>query len=314
MSLAPISQQSSTRLGTPKADTGALPSVFAYRNYRTFLADWLAFKKRVQPTYSGAVFARKAGLASHTLLGMVTRGDRNLTHKTVRACARALELAGNQVPFFEALVLFNQADNSADQAYYLGQLTQAAPTGEGKESLRRLSDYSEYLSHWSHHVIREMVVLPGFRPDPIWLSKKLQRRITPQQADQAWTRLVNLGFVAEKDGRWVMTSSKLITEPHRPSLLVQEFHETYLQHAAASVRTQPMKEREFGWVTFAVPASEVEVIKEKVRNFWKELLDKFPASDAPREHVVVVSVQALQMTDSDAPESAESKNKKENLQ
>lgn len=280
-----------------------LPSVFDYRDYRTFLGDWLAFKKRVQPTYSRAIFAKKSGLASHTLLGMVIRGERNLTHKTVRAFARALELTGNQVQFFEALVLFNQADNPVDQTYYLGLLTQAAPAGEGKESLRRLNDYSEYLSHWSHHVIRELVVMPQFRPDPVWISKKLQRRVTPQQAETAWQRLVNLGFVAEKDGRWVMTSSKLITEPHRPSLLVQEFHETYLQHAAESIRKQPMNEREFGWVTFALPANEVEVIKEKVRAFWKELLEKFPASPAPREHVVVVSVQAMQVTDSDAPET-----------
>lgn len=297
-----------TPVAMPKGhQPGVIPSVFQYKNYRKFLADWLAFKKKVQPSYSGAVFARKAGLASHTLLGMVIRGERNLTHKTVRAFARALELTGQQVHFFEALVHFNQADNPADQAYYLAQLTQSAPAGEGRETLRRLAEYSEYLSHWCHHVIREMVTLPGFRPDPVWISKRLQRRITPQEAEQAWKRLLSLGFVAERDGRWVMTDSKLITEPQSPNLLVQEFHQTYLQHAAASVRRQPMQEREFGWVTFALPAAEIDVIKERVRAFWKDLLEKFPASNAQRDHVVVVSVQALQMTGAQTPEENEKK-------
>ena len=43
-----------------------MPSVFDYQDYRAFLKDWLFWKKQVQPGYSAAIFARKAGIKAHT--------------------------------------------------------------------------------------------------------------------------------------------------------------------------------------------------------------------------------------------------------
>lgn len=102
------------------------PDVYAYRDYRRFLTDWFAWKKSVQPHYSGALFAKKAGFNSHTLLGMVIRGQRNLSPTSIRAFCRALGFKAQEGTYFEKLVLFNQARNPQDQAYYQAQLSAAA--------------------------------------------------------------------------------------------------------------------------------------------------------------------------------------------
>jgi hypothetical protein len=99
------------------------PDVFVYDDYRRYLSDWLRWKKSMQPHYSGAIFAKKAGLNSHTLLGMVMRGQRNLSPTSIRCFCRALSLKGKEGTFFEKLVLLNQAKNPEDRAYYLEQLT-----------------------------------------------------------------------------------------------------------------------------------------------------------------------------------------------
>src|ERR1700733_10894550 len=64
---------------SPQAGMSTLPvpSILEFQDYRKFLASWLECRKRMQSEYSGAMFAKKAGLASHTLLGMVIRGQRN---------------------------------------------------------------------------------------------------------------------------------------------------------------------------------------------------------------------------------------------
>src|SRR4051812_9246405 len=93
------------------------PKVYDYSNFRLFLGDWLSWKKGVSPSYSGSIFARKAGLQSHTLFGMVVRGKRNLGSSTIRAFAKAMSLRGREELYFERLVLFNQATSSDDKAF-----------------------------------------------------------------------------------------------------------------------------------------------------------------------------------------------------
>ena len=60
------------------------PDVYAFQDFRVYLATWFQWKKQVQPHYSGAIFAKKAGFNSHTLLGMVIRGQRNLSATSIR--------------------------------------------------------------------------------------------------------------------------------------------------------------------------------------------------------------------------------------
>ena len=43
-----------------------------------------------------SIFAKKAGFNSHTLLGMVIRGQRNLSATSIRAFCRALEVVIHQ--------------------------------------------------------------------------------------------------------------------------------------------------------------------------------------------------------------------------
>ena len=100
------------------------PEVYAFQDFRAYLTAWFQWKKQVQPQYSGAIFAKKAGFNSHTLLGMVIRGQRNLSATSIRAFCRALGLKAKEAIYFEKLVLLNQARNSDDQAYYFEQLQQ----------------------------------------------------------------------------------------------------------------------------------------------------------------------------------------------
>src|SRR4051812_43188688 len=85
----PKSTKAPARAAAPPSATTQAPIVFDYKDYRVFLSDWFRFRKTLQPQYSGALFAKKAGLNSHTILGMVMRGERNLSASSIRAFCRA---------------------------------------------------------------------------------------------------------------------------------------------------------------------------------------------------------------------------------
>jgi hypothetical protein len=88
---------------------GPLPSAFDYQDYRLFLSDWVKRKKKGLAGFSGRSFAQRAGIASGTLLGMVIRGQRNLSASTTRGFIKALGLSGPEARYFEMLVLHNQS-------------------------------------------------------------------------------------------------------------------------------------------------------------------------------------------------------------
>src|SRR5437870_1925790 len=89
----------------------ALPSVRDYADYRRFLRDHYAARKRLDPAFSYAVFARRAGV-SRIHLKRVLDGM-GLSPASIRGYARGLNLAGPDAECFSLLVNVNQAAGGA---------------------------------------------------------------------------------------------------------------------------------------------------------------------------------------------------------
>jgi len=79
-----------------------------------------------------------------------------------------------------------------------------------KECGTRIATHQyDYFNLWYAPVIREMIQLAQFSPDPVWISKKLKRLITPAQATQALELLLQLQLVVKDD------SGKFFPTAHR---------------------------------------------------------------------------------------------------
>ena len=88
---------------------GVEPELYSYLSYREYLADWFNARKAADARYSHRLFARRAGVSSPSLLKEVIAGRRNLTPATLEGFALALNLEGDDVGFFAALVQLDQA-------------------------------------------------------------------------------------------------------------------------------------------------------------------------------------------------------------
>jgi uncharacterized protein (TIGR02147 family) len=266
-------------------------------NYREYLAQWFACRKRLQSQYSGAIFAKKAGLNSHTLLGMVIRGDRNLSADTTRAFVRALGLKGREALYFEKLVLFNQSKNSEDRAFYFDQLCSIS-SASSRKILTQIQDHASYLSHWYNVAIRELVATDGFQADPAWIARALKNKITPKQAQEAWDLLLRLGMIEEQtDGRFRIVSPSIDIDPGTVDFAIRNFHREYLDRAREAIDGESIEERELSSVTFALSEDDCKLLKERIKEFRKKLNSEFPTGTSARTHVVAVNLQALILTE-----------------
>lgn len=272
------------------------PRVYDYRDYRKFLSEWLAWKKATQTSYSGTVFAKKAGLASHTLLGMVIRGERNLSYKTIQSFTKAIGLERHEREYFEKLVLFNQATNADEKSYQLSQLVHLGRS-QGSSTLERLQDYSDFLSHWWVIALYELVNLHDFSEDPAWIARTLKRKIQPRQAERGLEILQRLGLV-ERDAKGRLTTAHAAIEidPGEIDFAIRRFHREFLERTMEAVDGEALKDRELSSLTLSVDKEDLELVKERVREFRRALNLEFSSRSARKEHVVAVNIQALVLT------------------
>ncbi|MBN22911.1 MAG: hypothetical protein CL678_16620 [Bdellovibrionaceae bacterium] len=273
-----------------------VPKVFDFRDYRKFLSRWLDWKKKSNPKFSGAVFARRAGLQSPTLLGMVIRKKRNLGPDTIRAFSKAIELRGKEILYFQNLVFFTQAKKSEDKAYYLEQLHSISPD-EHRDILLKIKDHAKFFSRWYVVAIHQMVSIDGFNPDPEWLCKKLKRKITKKQAKEAWQILQELGMVNFENGKYKLINPGIDFHPEGIDYALRNYHKDYLDRAKDSIDGDPMEDREVSTFTLAVNDEDLEEIKQRIKKFRLALNRDFPISKNSRKSVVAFNAQLMKLTE-----------------
>lgn len=302
--LAPNNLANKTKGTAEQTKSVSEPKIFDYDNYREYISDWFDWKKSVQPSYSGAVFAKKAGLSAHTLLGMIIRGQRNLSYETIRAFSRAIELSAREALFFEKLVLFNQSKSGDDKAYILEQL-QSISQGEGRKIFSKIKNHAKYFSNWYVVAIKELVACEGFNTDPQWIAKRLKNKITRKQAADAWRLLLELGMVeetktAEGKSAFKVVHPSLDIDPGHVDYAIRNFHRDFIDRTRHAIDEESLEERELSSLTMPVTDEDLPLLKAKIKEFRKNLNLQFPVTkSAPRRHVVAVNMQLLVLTENE---------------
>ena len=127
-----------------------LKSVYQFKHYRSFLQHFYDYNKKVLSGFSYALFAEKAQLPSANYLQMVIKGRRNLTVENIHRFADALELESGEREYFEALVLFDQADLKQVKDFYRDRLERLKVNQpESAATTRSMALFAE----WYHPVV-----------------------------------------------------------------------------------------------------------------------------------------------------------------
>lgn len=263
-------------------------SVFDYRDYREFLRDWYDANKKTTPSLSHRSFSKRAGFNSTNFFMMVMQGKRNLSEDGVKKVMKGLKLNKQEQEFFRSLVFFNQAKTPEDKNLYYRGLLQSRKFRQMKPIEK---ERYEYYSSWYHPVVRELVVSSDFDGTPEWIAKRISPRITPHQAAKSVELLERLGFIERgADGRWRQTSSIVTTGPEVVSVEVYNYHKDLLDLSKQVLDTRSMKNYDVSSLTLGVKKERWGEIKEKIREFRKEVL-KMASDDSDPEGVLQLNIQ-----------------------
>lgn len=244
------------------------PHIFGYLNYRQYLSDVYEVRKQGRG-FSYRLFSKLSGFTSPNFIKLVIDGERNLSDQAIFKVAHGLKLHGHELEYFKQLVAMNQATSDEDRVAHLSQLKAAMPHGRSREIG---ADGVAYLSSWLYPVLRELVQTQGFREDPYWIARRLRGRVSQEQIREALDFLLSGGYVRrDACGRLEAADDVVLSTDEVKSLAVRSHHRCMLQEAVVAMETLPVEAREFGAMTVAIPTACIPELKERIKNFRKEI-------------------------------------------
>lgn len=249
--------------------TASEVNIFDYTNYRDFLRDFYAEKKRVDG-YTYRDFSKRAGMNSSSWLFLLIKGVKNLTPESIIRVGQALDLKKKEMDYFELLVHFTQAKtNDTKNHYYQRMLTL-------KKKLHMVTiteEQYEYFSTWYHPVIRSLITKAEFGDDYGILGRLCIPSITAREAEKSVELLLRLGFIKKtEDGKYVQSSTVLSTGDEVKHLNMVNYHQEVAKLASESFDRMPADLRDLSSLTMGINKADYERIKEKIREFRKEVM------------------------------------------
>lgn len=246
------------------------PSLFEYSDYRVFLKDQCTWLKENHRSFSFRNFSRLAGFKAPNFLQLIIKGERNISAESIEKIAKVFQLTKEETSFFRNLVSLNQAKTTDEKSHCAEQMVRS-------RLYRKFSplkkEQFEYYAQWYFVAIREMMALPHFKEDPEWIAKNLKPSITTSEATKAIELLLKLGLVKRnKIGKLIPQDTTLSTGDEVSSTSIAQFHKNMMQKGMESIDQVAREKRDISSITIPVSHSNVQKIKQLIRNFRKQLL------------------------------------------
>jgi len=256
------------------------PDIFGYHDYRIFLRDRVEYEKAVRPRYSLRRLAADVKLAPG-YLPMVLAGTRGISSEILEKVGLSLGLTKEEQSYLQNLRAIVE---SRSQTLRLEALEAIQKHRHYRTQHPRELEVHQYLTHWLHVAIREMVNLGDFSEDPKWIRKQLRGKVAASEIQRSLAFLLERGFLKrDSKGRLRVVDKKLECVGSVYQLALGQFHRDMMKLASEALDTVPREERSITGLTFPIPQKrygEVFKILDKTLDEIDVLSSEAKDSDA----------------------------------
>lgn len=245
-----------------------MDNLYGYTDYRLWLKDWFQERKKTDSWFSfrqlGGRIEVDPGYLSH-----VVHGAAHLSEDHLPALAREAKLDKAQAAYLVELVRFNKAKKPKEIAERFSRLAQM----RGLQATTLTERQYLFYAQWHHMAVRLALSLAPFSDDWDALSRQLVFPLDRSDLEASVELLVELGLARRQaDGTMELTERFVSTGDQWKTLAVRGYQLQSLEMAARALLELPKEERDISTVSLTLPASELPLLQEKIREFRQSLL------------------------------------------
>lgn len=249
--------------------TQQLPLIYAYIDFRAYLADYRAQRKALDPAFTHAYICRRLGqAAAKTYFNNVVAGRKDISPVFIDRFIALLELNADEAKYFRAMVSYNQATSPHEKEFFLDQLVRLNMTPH------RVIDQSAYcyFREWHHSVVRALLDIVDFKSDYKDLAARIVPSITVKQVRESVALLKTLKLVARDERGFLKPTDKILTTgDYIKDAMVRQFQMTCLEHAKQVLATAPGSTHRGIDLTISLSEPALATLIERVGQFKKEV-------------------------------------------
>ncbi len=255
--------QSSPATGSPSESVSlskedGTPNPYAFIDYREYLIAWIRHLKSARGI-SLKQFAHGIGMTPAVLVKNLKHW-RPLDAETFRRLISNLNLGSKEIAFLEILWKISDTESAAERQVAFRQLQAFS---QFRMAHPREYEAWTYLSKWYYVAIRELASAPDFRIDPLWIQRKLRKRISLIEVRQALRFLQVRGFIhILPDGAVESLQKEISCSGGIYRLALGQFHREMLTQAEEAIERVPSTERVLTGRTINVPSEKYEAVRK----------------------------------------------------
>ena len=270
------------------------PKILDFLSGPEFLRRLFAYRKSTQSKYSYRAFASDLGFGESNYLHLICSGQRALSAKAAAQIANQLEMSARESRFLEVLAKYENARDTGERDILFEEILAL----KGRQLTSSLSKAQlSYFAEWHHAALREMVRLPDFEDDPVWIAGRMHPPLTPDKARQSWELLLELGYVSkdETSGKWKQTEQNIVVPAGASHVALIRFHQKMAELGKESLTRTRSKNRDLSALSLPVDERLLFEIKEELSVLKAKILEKSDAVKSPSE-IYQLNLQLFPLT------------------
>lgn len=245
------------------------PSIYQYLDYREFIRDYCSQVKQADPAFSLRSFAGKImpSLAKSGLVSGVLKGQRNIGISMSRKFAKAMQLKGGEVQFFELLVQFNQADEMEEKNQLFLRLAQYR---QSRARVLKEGHYKFY-SKWYYSVLWNYFGMNPNQKNPEVIAKSLYPRVNSAEVKEGIDLLLELGLIKRMANGYAVVENHVATDAEFKGDVAMHYNSQFIDLAHGALQNVRPEFRRLNTIVFSLSEQGIAAVQERAGSFLAEL-------------------------------------------
>lgn len=244
--------------------------------YREYLTRIINERKRKNPSYSIAAFARSVGFSAPSL-SQILSGKRPLSRKATHR-------------FIERLGL------SEEEAKVFVQMATLAPPVPSKPTSQLAFEELSYerfqlISNWYTYAILSLAEIAGNRWSARWISKRLGIELA--QAKEAMQVLHKLKLIIRKGDGFKQAQGPLWVSTKKDATAIRRFHSQLLKRAKRSLIHETAPLERFTSIVLAADERNLERARKKLRKLAEQAAVTLENGQPNRVYALTIQLTPL---------------------
>jgi uncharacterized protein (TIGR02147 family) len=259
------------------------PTVFDFADFREYLRYRIDREIRSPNGHKRLNLQRLSlllGYKSPSLLSMVIQGSRLPSDDLLEALSIRFQLKDCERDHLMTLVKLARCTAKGKDVAHLLKRLEVTSQGTVKSHKLSLQQF-EVIRDWYCFVIKEMVSAKDFQEDPVWISRKLRRKVTPAQVQHALTNLLSVGLLHINSETQKLEIAEGFTETTHDvsSAAIRAHHLGMMKQAMDALEEQPVEARHFNSLSLKFDPERTQEAKKFILEFVKTFNGQFGAEN-----------------------------------